>query len=167
MRESSRHMSAVVTDRRLGIPLEVSPQCCIRSVKRQIRVTVALKDAAQLWCPSNWKGLTASESASEEERAGNTAFSHWQELISENTVECYVSVCFCSFVKTRLWHGPMSLDDEQLDVFYQPGQRSKRKTHKKSWFHELRSPLAELYLVSAHNLCLCFVQLRQTLIHKL
>ncbi len=64
-------LTAVVTDRRLGIPLEVSPQCCIRSVERQIRFTVALKDAAQLWCPSNWNSLTASKSAGEEESAGN------------------------------------------------------------------------------------------------
>lgn len=51
------------------------PHSPITSVKRQIRVSAALKDAAQLWCPSNWNGLTANKSAREEEMAGNPSFS--------------------------------------------------------------------------------------------
>lgn len=50
--------------------------------------SVALKDAAQLWCPSKWNGLTADKRAREEEGAGDT------EEISEHTAECLV--CFQS-----------------------------------------------------------------------
>lgn len=100
-------------------------------------------------------------------RAGKTAFA----LAGRSSLDTRLtehSVCFSRPAEPCLWHVCLCLDEEQLDVFYWPGQLPKHETQKKSRFHELCSPHTGLYLVSAQNLRFChFMQVTEILRHHL